>query len=279
MIRVLIEHTVVAGGRYSSFFSGLMKIHQHFSIQLALACLAALGLVWLTGCTTRSISNSGYRGGGGYYGNSMYRGELTDFDVLGVDRDQTISEVDIGKALDSAGREKLRRGSSVLLIQSGAMFPDEPMASELNRYLNVVPFTGVPTDTRRPGDSAPDTMMPANYSKSLRLAAARGGCENILCYWGVLESAREGLASKSLSWVPVVGWVVPDERQHMRIRLKIAIVDVRTGHWSMLTPEPFEDKSLSGLQSRENSDQRQVETLKRKAYETAARDLLRIYGG
>ena len=64
-----------------------MKTYQLASNQFALACLAALGLVWLTGCTTRSISNSGYRGSGGYYGNSMYRGELSDFDVLGVDRD------------------------------------------------------------------------------------------------------------------------------------------------------------------------------------------------
>lgn len=254
-----------------------MKTHQHCSNQFTLACLAVLGLVWLTGCTTRSISNSGYRGGG-YYGESTYRGELSDFDVLGVDRDQTISEADIGKALDSTAREKLRKGSSVLLIQSGATFPDEPMASELNRYINVAPFTGVPTDARRPGDAAAGKTTPANYSKSLRLAAARGGCENIVCYWGVLESAREGMASKTLSWVPVVGWAVPDERQHMRIRLKIAIVDVRTGHWSIFTPEPFEDKSLSGLQSRERSDQRQVEMLKRKAYEAAARDLLRVYG-
>ncbi len=201
-----------------------MKTQHNSSFQFALACLAALALVNLTGCATRSISNSGYRGGG-YYGDSMYRGELSDSDVLGVDRDQSINESDISKALDTPARLKLRRGNSLLLIQSGAMFPDEPMATELNRFVSVVPFTGVPTDARRPGE-VPTERPQASYSKSLRLAAARGGCETIVCYWGILESAREGLASKPVSWVPVVGGILPDERQRMRIRLKVAVMDV-----------------------------------------------------
>ena len=52
----------------------------------------------------------------------------------------------------------------------------------------------------------------------------------------------------------------------MRIRLKVALVDVRTGHWRMLSPEPFEDKAWSTRFSRGSSDQKQVESLKRKAY-------------
>ena len=197
--------------------------------------------------------------------------------MLGVDRDQSITETDIGKALDAPARVKLRKGSSVLLIQSGAMFPDEPMATELNRYVNIVPFTGVPADGRRAGDTAQNREAQASYSKSLRLAAARGGCETIICYWGILESARKELASKPVSWVPVVGWVLPDETQQMRIRLKVAVVDVRTGNWSIFTSEPFEDKASSGIISRGSSDQKQVELLKQKSYEAAARDLLRIY--
>jgi len=98
------------------------------------------------------------------------------------------------------------------------MFPDEPMVNELNRYVNCVPFTGVPTGGRRSGDVTTEKAAQASYSKSLRLAAARGGCETIVCYWGILESARKGLASKPVSWVPVVGWALPDERQQMRIR-------------------------------------------------------------
>ena len=253
-----------------------MKLLPKLPAPFGWACLVAAALVMWPGCTTRSISNSGYRGGS-YYGRSMYRGELSDFDVLGVDRDQTINESDIAQALDTTSRVRLRRGDSVVLIQSGAMFPDAPMAEELGRFLNVVPFTGVPADGR-PGSGSANEPARASYSKSLRLAAARGGCPTIICYWGVLESAREEVAGKALSWVPIVGSGVPDERQHLRIRLKLAILDVRTGNWSIFTPEPFDQKAISAKFDRESSDQRQVETLKRKAYEAAAKDLLRIYG-
>ncbi|MSU56969.1 MAG: aminopeptidase [Pedosphaera sp.] len=253
-----------------------MKTRHRLSLQFSLACLAATGLVLLTGCQTRSISNSGYRGGA-YYGGSLYHGELNEFDVLGVDRDHSITDSDIAKALDTPTRVKLRRGNAILLIQSGAMIPDDPMANELGRFVSVVPFSGVPADLRH-GDAKPDQEVRASYAKSLRLAAAKGGCESILCYWGVLESARKDLASKPVSWVPIVGWSLPDERQIMRIRLKVAVIDVRTGNWSVFAPEPFEDKAVSGAYNREVSDQAQVEKLKQKAYEAAAKDLLRIFG-
>jgi len=117
--------------------------------------------------------------------------------VLGVENDQSITEAEIAKALDSTARVKLRKGSTILLIQSGAMFPDEPMVNELNRYVNCVPFTGVPTGGRRSGDVTTEKAAQASYSKSLRLAAARGGCETIVCYWGILESARKGTGEQT----------------------------------------------------------------------------------
>ncbi|HEY6168609.1 MAG TPA: aminopeptidase, partial [Verrucomicrobiae bacterium] len=221
------------------------------------------------------------RGGGYGYGGHRsdfpYRGELNEFDVLGVDRDQSVTDADIAKALDSSGRVKVRRGNPILLIQSGAAFPDDPMVSELNHFVSVVPFSGVPADARRT-DASQEKEAHPSYGKSLRLAAAKGGCETIVCYWGVLESARQDLGSKTISWVPIIGGAVPDEKQLMRIRLKVSVIDVRTGNWSVFSPEPIADKAVSGSYRREISDQAQVEKLKQKAYETAAKDLLRIYG-
>lgn len=242
-----------------------------------LTALAAVALAFATGCT-RSISNSGYAGRGyEYYGQSPYRGELSDFDVLGVDRDQAVSETEIANALNESQRVQLRRGDPILLIQSGAMFPDAGMADELGKFARVVPFTGMPLDKPQPG-TASDTASRTSYAKSLRLAAARGGCPVIICYWGVLETARKELATKTVSWVPIVGWAIPDEKQHMRIRLKVAVIDVRTGRWSISTPEPFAVDAHSEMYRRESSDQAQVETLKQKAYEAAAKELLRTYG-
>ncbi|HUN48636.1 MAG TPA: hypothetical protein VMU85_19050, partial [Stellaceae bacterium] len=106
------------------------------------------------------------------------------------------------------------------------------------------------------------------------MAAARAGAETIVCYWGVLESARSGQASKLVSWVPVVGAVVPDETQRMRIRLRMIVVDVRSGGWAMFSPEPVDDTALSAAINRAPADQDQVARLKGAAYETAARQLI-----
>jgi hypothetical protein len=235
---------------------------------MKLIALFATVLVFLAGCETRSISDSGYQGV-----RSMFRGELSEFDVLGIERAGGISEQEIAAALDNAKHVQIRKGSSILLIQSGADFPDEPMVDELGKYYTITPFSGQPDRIQKLDSNSTE----ASYAKSLRLAAARGGNETILCYWGILESAREGLASKPVSWVPIVGWVVPDEKQHMRIRIKAAILNVRTGDWSIYRGEPIEQKALSGVYNRESSDQRQVLDLKRKAYAAAAGDLVKFY--
>jgi len=237
----------------------------------SLACLTAfVSLAFLfAGCETRSISDSGYRHHGyGYSGGSKvgYQGELNEFDVLGVERGGQITEEQIVRSLESASRLKLRKGSSVLLIQSGAPQPDPAMRRALELNFNVLPFSGQPPRTNS-----------ESYAKSLRLAAAQAGCETILCYWGTLESARRDLETKSISWVPIVGWVVPDERQQMRIQLKMAVIEVRTGHWTMFAPESFESRAMSDQLRRESSDQGQVEKLKKLAYEAVASDLTKIY--
>jgi hypothetical protein len=193
-------------------------------------------------------------------------GELNELDVLGIDRKPIVTDEDIIRTLDSATGIKLRKGSRILLVQSGARLPDEAMVAGLGQSLTVAPFDGMPNAFER-----------ENYHKALRLAAARGGCEAIVCYWGVLECARESLDSKAVSWVPLVGSVVPDEHQHMRIRLKVAIVDVRTGRWTTFSPEPFEDKAVSARLGRARSEQAQVNKLKGLAYASAARELIKVY--
>ena len=233
--------------------------------------LAVLAVtVLLSGCVKRSISSSGYHGGGGYYycGNSdpFYRGELNEFDLLGVERGDAITDEQIGKALDASGRVTLRKGSSVLLIQSGALQPDKPMSDAMEKHFVVVPFSGQPGATNSTG-----------YARAVRLAAAQAGCETIVCYWGALESASKGNEAKTISWVPVAGWLLPDEAQQMRLRLKVALVDVRSGRWAMCASQSFDDLAHSARFNREASDQKQVEKLKQLAYTSAAEDVVKIY--
>ena len=228
------------------------------------------------GCArTRSISNSHFVRETSYYpvdptdphthGAFGYHGELSEHDVLAVDSERRITETEIAEALASIAPPTLRRGSTILLVQSGAVIPDAPMVSELERDFKVVPFSGVPTDAHDGSKGA--------YSRLLRLTAARGGCETIVCYWGFLESGRSDAVTKTISWVPLAGWMLPDEKQAMRIRLKVAVIDVRSGKWTVLSPAAHENRAMSTRFSRGRSDQQQVESLKRLAYASAAREL------
>lgn len=246
-----------------------------------LAAAALSFVLVLAGCrSTRSISNSGAVAEPPSQMGRMpvasaadpgfeYRGELNEFDVLGVDRAQVTTEAEIARALDGAKAVTLKPGSRVLLVQSGAVFPDAPMVTALENDFQIVPFSGVPPRQRTAADPEPSTSF--SYGKNLRLAAARAGAESIVCYWGTLESARRKLETKTVSWVPIAGWMIPDEAQHMRIRLKLALIDVRSGTWRVLTPEPFTDKAWSTTFTRGSSDRKQVELLKEKAYLASAR--------
>jgi hypothetical protein len=216
----------------------------------AAACLA--------GCGTRSISNSGFpdrfqaRGAEG-----AYAGELSEFDVLGVEASAGVSEGEITQALHAKNYVPLTRASQILVIQSGADFPDNALQEPLSACFQVAPFSGKP---------AVNKDATSSYSKSLRLAAARGGFDKILCYWGVLEAQSTNEVTKNVSWVPIVGYFIPDESESMRIRLKAVLIDTASGNWVMLQPDPVSDRELSSRVSRERRDQELVMKLKEQGY-------------
>jgi len=244
--------------------------------RISLYSLLFFSTFFFWGCSTRSISNSGYDAKGYYQPaeNPFYKGELTEFDVLGIDPSADISDEEISKALSKSSKVHMKKGDSIMLIQSGAMFPDEFMQNEFEEYFITMPFSGVPIREKNTESNTSD------YGKALRLAAAKGGNEVIICYWGILETAQKNLATKALYWVPVVGMVglmVPDESQMMRIRLKFAIIDVVTGSWSIFSPEPIDDTTVSAVFNRENTDQNQVALLKEKAYKDAVKKLIHEY--
>lgn len=151
-------------------------------------------------------------------------------------------------------------------VPSCSSNPDDTLIQQLNRFYHVTPFAGIP-----------EAKGTNSYAKNLRYAAALGGHTAILCYWGILETAEQDLRTKKLSWVPVVGWHLPDEKHHMRIRLKMAVIDVRTGNWAMFYPQSFDDTAFSAVLTRKNSDQEQVHTLKEKAFLAAANDFVKLY--
>ncbi len=239
--------------------------------------IASLALL-LAGCETRSISNSGYVSANPVYPfdvsdqpNRAFRGELSELDVLGVSPSKTISEADIHAALNDGAKVSLKRGDRLLLVQSGAQYPDDAMIQELKPYFELMPISGVPASPPARGTTMPAINQPLDMT--LRLAAARAGAKTLLIYWGILESSAQANVGKSLSWVPIVGMVVPDESQDMRIRLKAAVIDVDSGHWEMLIPDAVENSALSAAVSRRHNDQEQVNLLKAEGYKRLVADL------
>jgi hypothetical protein len=228
------------------------------AIFAARVLLPSMALLLCLGCAqTRSISDSGFRGRSHY--NPHYRGELSEFDVVGIPPGTNITETQIQEALKARPVVKFLWGDPVLLIQSGAPAPDHEFVREFERYFAVAPFSGQP---------APDMN---GYAARLRLAAAQGGYKHLACYWGVLEASQEDHATKTISWVPIAGSLVPDQSQRMRIRLKAVAVDVATGRWKMIQPPPVEeDARLSAKLNRESSDQKQVARLKQAGYRALA---------
>jgi|AraplaMF_Col_mMF_1032025.scaffolds.fasta_scaffold00054_92 hypothetical protein len=247
------------------------------------ALLVSAMLAALSACESRSISNSGYQPEPAYGYNAnpqsafYYQGELSAYDVLGGDVRSGVSDAEIAKTLDTKHAIALKSGADVMLVQSGAPFADPEMMAAVQKHYRVSSFTGVPWQDPAAAKDTTETHVP--YSQRFRLVAARGGFETVIVYWGVLESGREDIATKAVSWVPFIGGNVPDEVQRMRIRLVAAVIDVRTGQWETYVPEPFEDTSWSNRYNREASDQEQVLLLKAKGYQALADGLAAKYGG
>ncbi|MFA5121414.1 hypothetical protein [Zavarzinia sp.] len=223
--------------------------HLKIAVLLAATLLAA--------CSTRSISNVGGSGYGGR--NDFYRGELTEDDLIGHPA-AAVTEADIAAALKTATPPVPRRSQPLLVIQSGAMAPDPEMVEALKRrQFTAVPFGGQPP---KEGEDS--------YGLRLRLMAAKGGYRQVLCYWGALESATRDHATKLVSWVPIVGAIVPDETQQMRIVLKGMLIDVESGRWRLYRPDPVDDTALSASINRSSSDQDQIIKLKTAGYQALA---------
>ena len=52
-------------------------------------------------------------------------------------RDSKVTEEDIAKSFEPKQPLTLKKGSSIMLIQSGAMFPDDPVVKALEKHYTV----------------------------------------------------------------------------------------------------------------------------------------------
>lgn len=229
-----------------------------------------VAVVFMVGCSTTSLSNAGYQRGN-YQGenNALFlsSAELEELEVLGISTLQSDEPTSIEDLLFAAKPISIAQGSRVMLVQSGAEFPDGDMVQSVSKYWDISVLSG---DRRRYAD--------ANIHQTFRRVAASGGHEYLLIYWGVVERSEMNLHTKSVSWVPFVGWSLPDETVGMRLVVKFALIDVASGQWSTFMSEPIEEEFMSSVLTRNGKNQRKEIELKKELYEQAVVDLFSKYG-
>ena len=194
--------------------------------------------------------------------------ELADADVLGSSANAPTEE-DIRQTLDRAAKVDLKAAEPVLVLQSGEPVPDARMVAELSKHFRAIPYSGIRSDWIT-GDASghPD------YARALRFAAAQAGVEKILCYWGTLEVAHHDLSTKTVTWLPVVDFFIPDQKENVRVYLKVALVDVRTGAWTVFRTEPEETQMVSTSWAREHVQSPEIRRLQQKSYTVAVNSLV-----
>lgn len=238
-------------------------------MKIKLIALATAAL-FLAACE----SNVNYRSAN-FSGDKVYKKgapiapQLKENEILGLKHSSRVTNEDINRILDEASSLKIKDGSTVLLVQSGAPHPDKEMIDELSKRFIVIPHTGVPTEIR----ASPDD----DTGKALRLAAAHSKAETLLVYWGNLEIKRDDLPTSLVSWVPVVDFTIPDEYQRIRMHLKVALVDVRTGNWATFRTEPIESDALTTRFAREHEQKWPLQNTKQRLYKNSVQKLLDAY--
>ncbi len=227
-----------------------------------LALGSAAVLLALAGCDEGSISDPNPYNQPAYVGGRTR--EIDELDLLGSHADT--SEGDIQSALRGgrSGGVRAWPGSALLVVQSGAAAPDSIMLGALERSYRIFPFSGV---------AASDRHRDGSLGRDLRLAAAKSGCTHVLCYWGKLESIREDVVTKTVSWVPIVGGLVPDEERTTRLRVRAVLIDVASGRSTAYTPPATQNSALSASIVRDGSHDKQVYDLKTRAYAGLAAQL------
>ena len=230
-----------------------------------LGALAIVAALTLGSCRTTSISSS----------DPGFRGDLSEYQVVNSTSGGSVSEADIQRALRAGnqGSVRARPGSRVLLIQSGASTPDPALTAAMRAHYDVVPFSGIPPRSARSDKGS--TEEDAEYSRRMRLAAAQAGARYIVCVWGLVDTNTEALPTKVVSWAPIVGEWIPDERQQSRIRLRAAVIETSSGSWSMTDGEPFGSESVGGSVRRRSRTTWQQEALKSQAFPELANRIAR----
>lgn len=255
---------------FSGEISPLIKVMNQPMQSIRLLTLSAAVIFLLTGCISgrKEYKSADFTGEKLYTKSGATGPQLIENEVLGL-QEKAPSDQQIASILEATRDFSVKPQGGLLLVQSGSSFPDGKMQEELAKDFRVIAHSGLAREIRS------DESIP--LASALRMAAARAGAETILVYWGNLEMRRQELGTDLVSWLPVLDITVPDEYHKLRLSLRVALVDVRTGKWTTYNVEPFETEALSTRFAREKQEPVPLNNLKTKAYAAAANHLRKNY--
>jgi hypothetical protein len=72
----------------------------------------------------------------------------------------------------------------------------------------------------------------------------------------------------------VVDVIVPDQKDNVRVHLKLALIDVRTGAWSLFRTEPVQANVVTTGWGREHLEIPEVKKLQKESYVVAVNTLV-----
>lgn len=206
-------------------------------------------------------------------------GHLTEQDVLDINPKQEVTEDDIQDAIKAAssGTFTLTPGDRIILVQSGATVPDSVMQEAMMSHYQVAVYSGIAPIKPRPklarkGETPLETPEP-NYIKTLRLAAAKARQDKIIVYWGYLELGKLDNDNKSIVWQRYLSGDIPSSTKQLRYLVRFALVDVKTGMWTMYSSINHQDEYVQTTFKSYENDIVQVNRVKDASYRLAAQNL------
>ena len=213
--------------------------------------------LWLQGCSTVPLANTGFSD----TSDSRYRFDAKELNELAMLTPPRLQE---GEATTyKPGSVHLEKGTSILLIQSSAQYPEHALVSALSDYWEVSPLDGTNKIIREQSDNG-----------LIRNIARSGGNSHVVVCWGVVETMDSNLLTRNVSWVPMLGWGLPDKETDVKVQVKFAVIDVVTGRWRLVQPKPLITTYQSSIMTRKGQGKTEIEAIKEELYQAAVKALV-----
>jgi hypothetical protein len=227
-----------------------MLILQHLTgmhSKLIIITLLLIAAVALASCQNTSLSDPN---------GSGHSSDLSLYELTGQSSNIEVTEADISAARrrgGSAGSLPVK-GARVLLVQSGAHQPDGELVAAFRPYCEPVMWDGRGPATPQDGEKPTG----ATLSRRLRLAAAQQRCSHVIVVFGEIQSDSRSLPTRAVSWVPVVGGLVPSKHSGTRLLAQALIMETATSRYTLAAAAPQQTSVITTKSGGEGITRRRI---------------------